>query len=86
MSKIALYQGTEGDLIAGSGNSSIATLAEPKSRFVMLAKVGNKDSHSVVQALIKQARKLQKGTLPFTDMGPWNGNVRPPKLHAIHRH
>ncbi len=61
MSKIALYQGTwEGDLIAGSGNSFIATLVERKSRFVMLAKVGNKDSHSVVQALIKQARKLPK--------------------------
>jgi hypothetical protein len=26
----------------------------------MLAKVGNKDSHSVVQALIKQSRKLPK--------------------------
>ena len=50
----------EGDLIAGSGNSFIATLVERKSRFVMLAKVGNKDSHSVVQALIKQARKLPK--------------------------
>jgi len=50
----------EGDLIAGSGNSFIATLVERKSRFVMLAKVGNKDSYSVVQALIKQARKLPK--------------------------
>lgn len=50
----------EGDLIAGSGNSFIATLVERKSRFVMLAKVGNKDSHSVVQALIKQSRKLPK--------------------------
>jgi len=50
----------EGDLIAGSGNSFIATLVERKSRFVMLAKVSNKDSHSVVQALIKQARKLPK--------------------------
>lgn len=50
----------EGDLIAGSGNSFIATLVERKSRFVMLAKVGNKNSHNVVQALIKQARKLPK--------------------------
>lgn len=50
----------EGDLIAGSGNSFIATLVERKSRFVMLAKVSNKDSHSVVQALIKQSRKLPK--------------------------
>ncbi len=50
----------EGDLIAGSGNSFIATLVERHTRFVMLAKVGNKDSHSVVQALIKQAHKLPK--------------------------
>jgi IS30 family transposase len=42
----------EGDLIAGSGNSFIATLVERHTRFVMLAKVGNKDSHSVIQALI----------------------------------
>jgi IS30 family transposase len=50
----------EGDLIAGSGNSFIATLVERHSRFVMLAKVDNKDSHSVIQALIKQSRKLPK--------------------------
>lgn len=50
----------EGDLIAGSGNSFIATLVERHTRFVMLAKVDNKDSHSVIQALIKQARKLPK--------------------------
>ena len=50
----------EGDLIAGSGNSFIATLVERHTRYVMLAKVGNKDSHSVIQALIKQSRKLPK--------------------------
>lgn len=50
----------EGDLIAGAGNSFIPTLVERKTRFVMMAKVGNKDSHSVIQALIKQSRKLLK--------------------------
>jgi IS30 family transposase len=50
----------EGDLIAGSGNSFIATLVERHTRFVMLAKVSNKDSRSVIQALIKQSRKLPK--------------------------
>lgn len=50
----------EGDLIAGSSNSFIATLVERHTRYVMLAKVGNKDSHSVIQALIKQSRKLPK--------------------------
>lgn len=48
----------EGDLIVGANNSYIATLVERQSRFVMLAKVGNKDTASVITALIKQARKL----------------------------
>ena len=50
----------EGDPIAGSGNSFIATLVERHTRYVMLAKVSNKDSQSVIQALIKQSRKLPK--------------------------
>jgi len=48
----------EGDLIAGSNNSYIATLVERHTRYVMLAKVNNKDTGSVVSALIKQAKKL----------------------------
>jgi IS30 family transposase len=47
-------------LIAGSGNSFIATLVERSTRYVMLAKVSNKDSHSVIQALIKLSHKLRK--------------------------
>ena len=50
----------EGDLIAGSGNSFIATLVERHTRFAMLAKISKKDSASVIQALIKQSRKLPK--------------------------
>ena len=50
----------EGDLIAGSKNSFIATLVERHSRYVMLAKVGNKDTNSVVKALIKQSHKLPR--------------------------
>ncbi len=47
-------------IAAGSGNSFIATLVERNTRFVMLAKVTNKDRHCVIQALIKQSRKLPK--------------------------
>jgi IS30 family transposase len=50
----------EGDLIAGSRNSYVATLDERQSRYVMLVKVANKDTASVVSALIKQARKLPR--------------------------
>ena len=48
----------EGDLLCGSKNSYVATLVERHTRYVMLAKVANKDTQSVVSALIKQARKL----------------------------
>ncbi len=48
----------EGDLLSGSKNSYIATLVERQTRYVMLAKVANKDTQTVVSALIKQAKKL----------------------------
>jgi IS30 family transposase len=48
----------EGDLLSGSNNSYIATLVERQTRYVMLAKVANKDTRTVVSALIKQAKKL----------------------------
>jgi IS30 family transposase len=48
----------EGDLLSGSKNSFIATLVERHTRYVMLAKVTNKDTQTVVSALIKQAKKL----------------------------
>lgn len=48
----------EGDLIGGSKNSYIATLVERHSRYVMLIKVPNKDTDSVVSALIEQTGHL----------------------------
>lgn len=43
----------EGDLLCGSKNSQIATLVERHSRYVMLVKVGGKDTETVVNALIE---------------------------------
>ncbi len=48
----------EGDLISGSKNSHIATLVERHTRYVMLVKVPNKETLTVVSALIKHAKKL----------------------------
>jgi IS30 family transposase len=48
----------EGDLVFGSGNSQIATLVERQTRYVMLVKLDGKDSQTVINALIKNARKL----------------------------
>lgn len=50
----------EGDLLAGSKNSYVATLVERHTRYVMLAKVANKDTASVVSALIEQSRQLPR--------------------------
>lgn len=48
----------EGDLITGSNESYVATLVERQTRYVMLAKVKNKETETVINALIKQAHKL----------------------------
>ena len=48
----------EGDLLCGSKNSHIATLVERHTRYVMLAKVANKETQTVVSALIRQAKTL----------------------------
>ena len=50
----------EGDLIMGAYNTQIATLVERNTRYVMLAKVDRADTETVIDALIKQARKLPK--------------------------
>jgi len=48
----------EGDLLFGSRSSQIATLVERQTRYVMLVKVASNDTATVVNALIKNARKL----------------------------
>jgi IS30 family transposase len=53
----------EGDLLAGSRNTHVATLVERSSRFVRLVRVGGKDTESVVTALGEQARRLPKTTM-----------------------
>ena len=48
----------EGDLLCGNQSSQVATLVERHSRYVMLVKVASKDTETVINALIKNARKL----------------------------
>lgn len=48
----------EGDLLAGAGNTHMATLVERQTRFVMLVKVDGKDTETVVNALSKHVQKL----------------------------
>lgn len=53
----------EGDLISGSHNSHIATLVERQSRFLMLVRVGGKDTSSVVGAIARRVSRLTKGAM-----------------------
>lgn len=48
----------EGDLLCGSKNTQIVTLVERNTRYVMLLKVAGKDSETLINALIKNARKI----------------------------
>lgn len=48
----------EGDLIAGSKNSYIATLVERHTRYVMLMKVTDRKTETVINALIKHSKHL----------------------------
>ena len=48
----------EGDLIEGCNKTFIATLVERHSRYVVLVKLKDKKSDTVINALIKQAKKL----------------------------
>lgn len=48
----------EGDLLEGGRNSYIATLVERQTRYVMLVKVPNKQTQTVVPALKRVVRKL----------------------------
>jgi IS30 family transposase len=48
----------EGDLIAGTNNSYIATLVERQTRYVMLAKIEQKNADTVAAARVKHAQQL----------------------------
>lgn len=50
----------EGDLLFGDRNSQIATLVERHTRYVMLVKVASKDTETVINALIDNARQLPR--------------------------
>ena len=64
----------EGDLIAGSRNTYIATLVERHSRYVMLAKVPNKKTENCCQRAHRTGASTTDGTLQITDLGSRSGN------------
>ena len=53
----------EGDLLSGSKNTHIATLVERRSRFVMLLRLDNRESSTVVAALTRHILRLPEGLM-----------------------
>jgi IS30 family transposase len=53
----------EGDLLAGTKHSNIATLVERHSRYVVLVRLTARDTTSVVRALIRRAQRLPEGLM-----------------------
>jgi IS30 family transposase len=53
----------EGDLLAGTKQSNIATLVERQSRYVVLVRLPTRDTVSVVRALVRRVRRLPDGLM-----------------------
>lgn len=53
----------EGDLLTGAGCSNIVTLVERQSRFLILLRLPNKETATVVAALARCARRLPRGLM-----------------------
>ena len=53
----------EGDLLAGTKQSNIATLVERQSRYVVLVRLTARDTTTVVRALIRRAQHLPEGLM-----------------------
>jgi len=51
----------EGDLLEGARGTYVATLVERQSRYVMLVRLPNKETHTVVRALARRIRRLPHG-------------------------
>jgi IS30 family transposase len=51
----------EGDLLEGARGTFVATLVERQSRYVVLVRLRNKETHTVVRALARRIRYLPQG-------------------------
>ena len=51
----------EGDLLEGTRGTFVATLVERHSRYVLLIRVPNKETHTVIRALARRIRRLPQG-------------------------
>ena len=71
----------EGDLLAGSANSHIATLVERQTRYLLLVKVPGKGSARVVDALAAQVRTMPRQLWASLTSGSRRGARRASPVH-----
>jgi IS30 family transposase len=70
----------EGDLLCGSANSYIVTLVERHTRYVLHAKVANRDSRTVIA---DRPGEAATGRAPqVADLGPWQGDGAAQAVYA----
>ena len=74
----------EGDLLAGSKNTHIATLVERHSRYVMLVKVSSKETETVHLGAHQARQRATDRTVQIADLGSRSGNGRSQALHSGH--
>ena len=53
----------EGDLLEGARGTYLATLVERQSRYVMLVRLPNKETQTVIRALARRIRRLPQGLM-----------------------
>lgn len=53
----------EGDLLEGARGTYVATLVERQSRYVMLVRLPNKETGTVIRALARRIRRLPYGLM-----------------------
>jgi hypothetical protein len=73
----------EGDLLLGSKNSYVATLVERHTRYVMLAKVANKDTQAVVSA--RSPRRCRMSYI-VPDLGSGYGTCGSSPIYVSDQH
>ena len=73
-------------MLFGSRNTQIATLVERQTRYVMLVKVAGKDTETVINALIKHARKLPQELYKSLTWDRGKEMADHKALHLGHRH
>ena len=69
----------EGDLLVGGRSSYVATLVERQSRYVVLVRLPNKETATVVRALAKRVQRLPQGLMTSltSETGPNSPTIVP---------